>query len=265
MISKSERKLGCLLMILTRRNRILIVGLLVVLSLIAIYYVYSLWEYKINPFFPSPNETMLPIALSYPVSTTGVLQDEALKVYFTLKANATLCEAVENVRVANAFATAFTNNSIGNIVNDIRVGFKIPYYGEFTVANTTGEIRNYYYEGVAGAWLTGKKKYPHDITAFTNIFGAPYSFAFPVSGDYSPTIIIGLSNGTYLTQTYDELKVHVASKTELRTQELDQITFFVSMALLVFAGVEATKLAYEFIENAPDEKEKPSKRIEYVC
>ena len=76
-------------------------------------------------------------------------------------------------------------------------------------------------------------------------------FNFSVSGDYSPTLILEYSNNSDESYTYNEIKLHVPSSSELQTQELNQIGGFITIVLLIFSLIEALKLVNEWIKSAP--------------
>ena len=63
-------------------------------------------------------------------------------------------------------------------------------------------------------------------------------FYFPVAGDYSPTILIWFYNDTTIQYTYNDIKVHVASATEVQSQKLDRINTAITITLFALALVE---------------------------
>jgi hypothetical protein len=62
---------------------------------------------------------------------------------------------------------------------------------------------------------------------------------FPVSGEYSPVIVIKFNNGTApIIHTYDMIKVHVLSETDVNAQSMNRINIALTIALLVFSYIE---------------------------
>jgi hypothetical protein len=65
-----------------------------------------------------------------------------------------------------------------------------------------------------------------------------------------------INRHTLYQYTFNEIKIHVLSSSELRTQELDQINGIITIALFIFTEIEAIKLIYNWYKNAPDDKNK---------
>lgn len=154
----------------------------------------------------------------------------------------------ESYQIVNA---TFSIDEVNRMLEGYATGVNI------MVENVTYQYGSYV--GLSGAYLI---KPPIGVAEALNedttaLFPAMnMTFSFPVAGDYSPSIIVGTENDSitgntvtrsksFLTYTYDEIKVHVLSSGELQTQELSQIANVVTIALFAFAEIEAIKLVYE--------------------
>ena len=87
-------------------------------------------------------------------------------------------------------------------------------------------------------------------------------FYFPSSGDYSPSIIVGLNNGTFLECTYEQIKVHVLSNAELQALKFSRIDNAVTISLLLFAGIEGFSLMNNLIKKRPERKRENKRKDE---
>jgi hypothetical protein len=204
-----------------------------------------------NPFYLPSGKSVLPIAIAYPAISNGQLQPEMLQISFNLETetNSLLAEGV-NLTITDLKAKAFVND-FGNVasgwVMDVWIGFQHAQpWGEWSMmSNATGQIHWYYFTALAGDWLVANTNATTWLTHGTYPLGtypldvfSKKVFYFPSSGDYSPSIIIDLANNTILSYTYDQVKVHVLSASEVQGQKLERLGATITVALLVFAFVE---------------------------
>jgi hypothetical protein len=231
--------------------------------LLLIFYVYvgfCVWSIMadqpnmLNAFYQPQKPALLPIAVAYPPIFNGQMQDEWLEVRINLKADSTLSEGV-NLTLADMLGTIFINDFslYGQEVDNVWLGFQYAQpWSSFTSANTvSGQIQNHEFTALDGDWLVAL----HNATYWQSVNGNPYAlgycplvileqmvFNFPSAGDYSPSMIVGLSNGTFLSCTYDQIKVHVVSNSELQTIKVGRIDTAIAVSLLLFAGIEGVSV-----------------------
>lgn len=216
--------------------------LFIIINLVVIVYLFALSnKYSTNPFSLTMSKTNLPIRLYYPPPDSDKLEPIIVSLWFNVTANSTISENTP-IELTNFTGHVYVRNDIG--ISFVGVGF-------FHTNLNEGHI--YYLDSenkTVGPALTPvglqAKKVASSNSSFFDL--VPWHiqppFSFPVAGDYSPTMTVTISNYTF-QHTYNEVKIHVSSKSELQTQELDQINVFIAFALLVFADVEFARLIYE--------------------
>lgn len=189
--------------------------------------------------------------LYYPTFSDGKLSEIAARVYFSLVAEDIIAEGV-NITFSNISGLVFKTNPIGNEVTSIWVGFRHAGFRNIWVFNGST------YDTLAGVWLIPdiNQSAPESYVTFSPL--KIDTFNFPVSGDYSPSIIVELKNETFLAETDKEIRVHVFSKGELRSQELDQVNVVVATVLLIFAFIEGIAVV-----NSLTKEEKTN--YQYTC
>jgi|GEM_PF-6147711 len=229
--------------------------------ILAVFYIYIIFvvttimiDYPnmANPFYLPSNKSVVPIAIAYPDISNGQLQSEWLQISFNLETetNSLLAEGV-NLTITNLAARVLIND-YSNVtspwyITDVWIGFQYaqPWSDWAIVMNVSGQFQWNYYTALDGDWLVynpngtiwlSSGTYPlgtYPLTVFMH-----NTFHFPASGDYSPSILIDLANNTILSYTYNQVKVHIISASEIQTQKLERIGAAVTVALLVFAFIE---------------------------
>jgi hypothetical protein len=180
-------------------------------ALFVFYLILGLLILQIPTYF-SAGKTVIPIAIAYPSITEGTLQDNWLQITFNLEANSSLAENV-NLTITNVVATTFPN-STGMDISDVWVGFQYAQpWSSFVSANTaSGQIQNHFLTALDGDWLVlNTSATMQSIGSLSVLY--QMAFHFPASGEYSPSIIIGLYNGTFLAQTYNQIQIQIPSST----------------------------------------------------
>ena len=78
---------------------------------------------------------------------------------------------------------------------------------------------------------------------------------FPVSGDYYPIIEIANETDPYnaIVYSFDQIKIHVASATEVEGLRLNNLNLGLTIALFVFAWMGEIALMVELLSNARKE------------
>jgi len=242
-------------------------GLIIVLIIAFSYIAFCIWGIMndspnpLNIVYSQPTKTSLPIDLSYPPPTGGRLEDKALQVSFDLYANNKFAEGI-NLTLKNIFGVVYAKNALGNNIQWITIGFSntYPCTPFTTVYGWLNETEIYNYEGLDGATLDVSDEWDSEDFLILKRVREAEEFNFPVAGDYSPSIIIALENKTMLFHTYDSIKVHVASDTELQSQRLDRINGLVSLALFALAFVETFHLILVLTGRKKDQPKIQKKR-----
>lgn len=231
--------------------------ILLVFNLIVFNYIIILTEnYNIDPFGLNPEQTNLRFTLSYPPPTNGEIQPIWLVVKFTLFAETQISE--NTIINFNGGGSAVYIQDVTKIDSAI-VGFY----------NTNSNYTVYYnpknvpYLLVPGFLVFMDASIMNDLN--DPHLPEQYHFSFPVSGDYSPTISILLNNNTYLTHTYDDIKVHVMSTSEIQSQQIGRIGAFFAVVVVFFGDIEALKLILDWSKIEPKYKtaEKPEQKMGY--
>jgi hypothetical protein len=245
--------------------------------------------YGYNPFIPTTQKVTIPIELIYPPISNGPLENMSLKIDFNLEAKSTFAVGV-NITIADINVKTYgetipnaTNEYLSNSTyfNSIIIGFWNTNYLSSTMASlgsgnssyqitsfdpTTGIIteanqtNQYTWDlpTVQGVWLlaTGPN---NNLTPILNA-----GVVFGVSGEYSPSIILGqttiFNNSTYHSSTsiisaytYNQIQIPILSTQQLNSDELENIGGILTIAIFVLADIEALKLTWEFqkVENDP--------------
>jgi hypothetical protein len=229
----------------------------IILAIIYGFIIFYVWNvitfYSLNPFEQPTKESSIPIMLYYPAFSEGKLSDIAAEVRTFLVADDIIAEGVNMTFLfSNTTGVAIKTNPIGNEIASIWVGFRHAGLRNVWVFNGS------YYDTLAGVWLKPEDNQSESKNYVTFSPIMTDKFNFPVSGDYSPSIIVELKNETFLAATDKEIKVHVLSKGELRSQELDQVNVVVAIVLLVFAFIEGIAVV-----NSLTKEEKTN--YQYTC
>lgn len=263
-------------MILTKRE---ILSIALVIFILLNLFIFSI----INDAFENTRDsTSIPIAISYPPFVNGKMQDNWLQINFELTANETMSEGT-NLTITNVEGTAFidlnkwyNNETSGNDIRNIWIGFQYAQpWKTFTVADTSseGKLQNHFLTGLDGNWLMVL----HNETTWLEIEDNPYTqgfcpirtfvqmtFNFPTSGEYSPSIIVSLDNGTFLTHTYDQIKIPILSNVALREESRSKIDLILTIALFAFTELEGLKILHSAYKKAPIKRTKKSNNVNFV-
>lgn len=190
-----------------------------------------------NPFSVAPQKTVLPFRLYYPPPQNGIVPPIWLDVNFTLKADSQIAENTA-IHYTNEAGEIFGGNNQNITV--VLVGFY----------NTNATDTMQYFP------IGSDPPTPHLLVSgviFNRVGDSlvPISttgFSFPVAGDYSPTITVSMQGGVIEEYTFENIKVHVLSASEIRTQELDQISIVIAITLLGFTLVQSIVLVRNLLK-----------------
>jgi len=87
----------------------------------------------------------------------------------------------------------------------------------------------------------------------------PNNIYFPVSGDYSPMIMITRPETPYdnvIVYSYDKIKVHVASAIEVEGLKINDVNLNLTHALFIFSWVGELVLLFELVTKYRDKTER---------
>ncbi len=226
------------------------------LSIFGIIIVVLIWNsfayYSINPFLPPSGETAHQMELTYPAASQS--QGILIYAFFAVVANKPLSEGVY-MNITDPHLTLFTgtdsNKRESHNIASVEIGFQhaqpSPILMGMGISNTS---QNYEYLTLSGAkfWLVGDLNDSEDVQFPFELYqNTP--FYFPVAGDYSPSMVILLKNGSLIRYTDDEVKLHVPSTAELQTQAITYASDLAAIAFLVFSFIEAFKLVNDWTKN----------------
>ena len=208
--------------------------------------------YSINPLGLRSGETALPMHLSYPPFLEGQYGIMA-SVKFNIISNGVIIEGSKlTFKDVEGYLLTGTYQN-GHLVSDsdieeIQVGFKDAqpdYWGTIgTHDEALNQDQNRFYKALSVSLI---RKNDGQANNFIKLLVEQLNreFYFPVSGNYSPTMIIRFRGGSYDERTYDKLKLHVLSASEIQTQALNQINSLIAVILLIFGYIEALKLVID--------------------
>jgi len=204
------------------------------------------------------NSNNLPVVISYPDSMFMPIfgnQTGLCTIKFLFQFNGTLSEGTD-ILVINATCMSYVPyNTV------ISVGFPqaLPSSQKTTIgANTT------LLTGWGGSTiLTFNDNYTQNDSPFKPVadwHSVPPTYMvepiyFPVSGDYYPIIEIANETDPYnaIVYSFDQIKIHVASATEVEGLRLNNLNLGLTIALFVFAWMGEIALMVELLSNARKE------------
>jgi len=255
-----------------KRQVIGYVSLFILILVFIFFYLQISSHYPFNPFFPPSGKTTYLMELTYPPISNGKIQELLLDASFSIVSDKPLAEGV-NITIPNPvvklYGGSFNNRNIIKNIRIISIAFQNaqPMGGSVAIIiplENISQTQHVYYNLPPGASFQVNEEtlkfpeFPREQVCELNLSNGYLKgirqnqpFNFSVSGDYSPSLIIEFYNESPESYTYDEIKLHVPSKSELQSQELDQINGFIAAVLLIFSFIEALRLIQEWIRDAP--------------
>lgn len=199
-----------------------------------------------------PETNFLPIRLTYPDSMFQPLYGNntpICSIKFLLRFDGTLAES-NRIEIINATAVSHVPYNL-----DIIVGF--PQAIEYNQKDTIGDNTTFAFGWAGTDILIFHDNYtaPDTDSPFKPIIyfhNLPLSHSsdiyFPVSGDYSPIIMIVNPNNPYddfVVYRYDQIKVHIASAIEVEGLKINKTNLNLTHALFLFSLIGEFVLLYE--------------------
>jgi len=215
-----------------------------------------------NPILnPPPSPNLIPIGISYPDRPGITIPGTDLFVSFILTFNGSIAENTP-IQVTNAYCQILSKK-VANVWT-VQVGFQQALPWAFKESFEEGGT---YISGLSGVSFT---RHFQDIND-TVLWPSMDVFYFPVAGDFSPAISITYDNGTEVLYTYDQIKVHVLSASEVEVMNINRLNLGLSYVLLFFTYVEGIVIIRELfktqepevtaIETRPKGKEKAPRKV----
>ncbi len=257
---------------------------ILVFAFIPIFLCFS-WSmyYSINPLSPFEDKIEKKMEITYPPPSAEEMSAVWLDAKFKVSSvgNKPIAEGNKLLVIdANVTLSPISNESLlfAEGISNVWIGFQ---HAEGTIGSTiattdfNGIFGQRAYKGIAGAQfevpenaLLNRTYYKYNpVTHSWRKYINPgdiylketlcLQFNFPVSGDYSPCIVIRIWNNTthqyvYKQYTDGEQKLHVSPISEMRTQLFSQLGLLLTLALFAFSAIELWKLFDEWVKKAPE-------------
>ena len=207
--------------------------------------IYTSPSFGIFNWNPPPSENGIPISMNYP-DTIGIqYPGTSININFNLTFTGELAENTP-IQVKTASCALVTTN----FTSERAIGLIIVAFHE-----AIPEIaKNDPFRQVGGTY-TAVFSPPTSNSNFTffNV-QAENTLYFPVSGDYSPTIIIDFNNGSApIQQEYSEIQVTVLSASVVNAENLNRINLGLTYALVGFSIIGGIAIIYELLKEETDQ------------
>lgn len=241
-----------------------IVSMLVILIITTFFVLFINGDFGFFGLKPSIQENNIPLVISYPNSMFMPMYGNNMTICtikFLLEFNGTLSENTQ-VQIINATCMSYVPYNI-----TVNVGFPqaIPYSLKSIIGNNSTFLIGW--GGTEVLTFRDNSSLPSSpfipVANFHGIYPSyPNDIYFPVSGDYSPIIEISNQseelNPQYspIIYSYDQIKVHVASTTEIETLSLDTVNLSLTFAIFALSWIGVLALTYQFIKEK-DENQFP--------
>ena len=219
-----------------------LLSVIIILALLTIYVVVITDNIPFSAFNwnQPPKENSIPMILPYPDNTVVTLPGTNFVATFTLQYNGTLAENTP-IQIVNASCVAFTDHGF-----DISVGFSESFLTteKSILSSGAGLI------GWSGSWCVSFSQKSSESNATVDIHQVlpekVNEIYFPVSGDYSPTILV-TEGGNTTQYTYNEIKVNVLPASTVEAENTNKLNLGLTWALLGFSYIGGIISAYQLM------------------
>ena len=203
--------------------------------------------------YPTAQEHKVPIVLTYPDSFWNGVAESPLDFtcVFTLEYNGTLA-ANTRIVVINPTLEVFQNYPIS-----VYVAFPQAVPTSLAPTLSQGDIPMFEAGSQCAIFIDNyqplNSSSGHNVIANTSFNG---DFVFTVSGDYSPDVRVMFPemNRPPIEYSYSQIKVHVASASEIQAETNGSINNGLTYALIFFAFLGATEIIYTIYNDDKREK-----------
>ena len=210
--------------------------------------------YVLSPIVlkPTPETKHMPIVISYPDSMFRPFYGENASictVKFLLEYNGTLAENT-HVKIVNSTCTSY-------VPYNLTVSVGIPQAIRYDLKDTIGNNETMVMDWGGTSILTFRDNYTPVDSLFKPV--ADYHLIypslqeeiyFPVAGDYSPIILLsetGIAEYDPISYRYDQIRIHVASETEVESLNIDEVNLRFTIAVFVFSWIGYFVMVFELI------------------
>jgi hypothetical protein len=215
---------------------------------------WSTWHVANLIIWKPPLETRhVPIVISYPDSMFRPFYGENASictVKFLLEYQGTLTENIP-VKIINASCTSY-------VPYNLTISVGIPQAIRYELKETIGDNETMVMDWGGTDILTFYDNYnpivdsPFEpLVNYHMIYpSSQEEIYFPVAGDYSPIILLsesGIAEYDPIIYRYDQIRIHVASETEVESLNIDKVNLGFTVALFVFSWIGYFVLVYELI------------------
>ena len=233
-----------------RRNKIVGFALLAVVLFVLISYICAVaWDnynypFNLNPA-PPPTSFIVPMMIP-PAITNATFPWPDLYLGISVRANGTIAEGVE-VELATATAVIASHDYYLRL-DGVQVFFQESVAWRFKNSTTPRDLTGYV------GWPAGIV-FQRDMTDLSNQNLLPYvnkqDIFFPAAGDYSPTVLVIFQHDKPIEYTYDAIKIHVASSSDIQNARFTRVNTALTYALVLFAVIESIAIMRDFTEDKP--------------
>lgn len=222
--------------------------LLAIVLSIPLFYIAAVSEdWYWFPLNPPPPPTLIIIPMMIPPTVTNATPWPDLYLGISLQANGTIAEGVE-VMLAGAGSIASHNYYLR--LSGVEVFFQKSIPWRFKNSPTLSDVMKW------PAVITLER----NLTNLSDDHLLPYinntEIYFPAAGDYSPTVLVIFKQDKAIECTYDSIKIHVASSSEIQNAKLTRVNtlltyalVLLTYALVLFAVIESTSIMRDFTED----------------
>jgi len=199
---------------------------------------------------PPPTNFTIPMMIP-PTITNATIPWPDLYLGISVQANGTIAEGVE---VTISTATAWmSNNYYFKNLDAVQVFFQESIAWRYKNSFTPLDVQGYI--GYPAAVI-----FQRDETNLSSGYLVPYvkqsQIFFPAAGDYSPTVVVVFGTGTPVEYTYDAVKIHVASTSDLANAKATRVNIALTYALVAVAVIESISITNDITEDRTKDNRK---------
>lgn len=233
--------------VMTKRKRIVGFASFFIILSVLFYIAAVANDWYFVPFNPPPPPTSIIMPMLIPPAITNeTVPWPDLYLGISLQANGTIAEGVE-LTLAGAGEIASYNYNLRFI--SIQVFFQESLPWQLKNSSTLLHVQQW----PSGIVLQRNMTDTSDMILWSKINNT--EIYFPAAGDYSPTVLIGFKQEKPIEYTYDAIKIHVASNSDIQNAKFTRINTALTNALVLFALIESISIMRDF---TADKTRRPS-------
>ena len=228
-----------------RKRRIGFAFLFIILSCLVVYIAAVANDWYTIPLLdtpfpfnspPPPTNITIPMIIP-PAITNATFPWPDLYLGISVRANGTIAEGVE---VTLGTATAWIGSHDYYLrLNAVQVFFQESIAWRYKNSFTPLDVQGYI--GYPAA-IIFQRDWGHPGANLLPYVNETQIF-FPAAGDYSPTVlVVFLGNSAPIEYTYDAIKIHVASTSDLANAKATRVNIALTYALVAVAVIESISI-----------------------